>query len=1152
MSASQFIQMLESKGLLDPESILELQKMVEQSKVRVTPEALARILVENGQLTRFQATKLVTELKELQEAQANNKAASSASNAQKKSDNDSVEDLLPTDDVEVVDVVDVVEEVIEAPLVDVVEVTQQASSSAGKSKSRKSKSVDSFADESLKDVAMAKAPVVKSKPEKSPWESFGIIGMGFIVLLLLTLLVPLYIWFSAGNAKEAWEIADSFYKNRDYERASKQFEKFAADFPTDENASLAKVKATMSKVREASEKNADPSVGLKAAQEELPKIVNEAGMSNMRVEITDVLLRIAEKFIARADNTAGIEDRKNLVAAMNQQMDLIRDPRYVGTQERTQNELRIRRIEEDQQRVVREIQQSQDLDSTVASMTTTLGEKDVNKTYELRKDLVKKYPVLDQNSKLRDLMLQATEIQKGLVAKSNAVPMIQDSVTSLAAPTALLTSRVGNPIDSNPEDIAFLRVKGSVVAIAVADGRVVWRKFMGRDWTGEPKRLAATADSDTIVSVASRGTVSRLAAKDGSVVWESKFPETIHEPSIDGDDVFVTTTGGSIHCLDAISGQPRWSKKIPQPIDVTTGGAPGKRKRYLVGNHSNLYVLSRGNGECDEVVYIGHNPGTIAVPPIWVLNQLILFENAGPDHSLMKVYSTNDDGTELKQAQAPVRFKGHVVVEPQVEGRRLAVATNLGEIAILDVEVTNPKDKVFKMVNLVSNESVPKATWPLMSGTDLWLASNRLAYFQIQITGQKLNSIWLKEDLDEFTARPMKLGDVILHSRVVRGNSGVRVAAINPKTGDAYWEADIGSPVAALSPSPQGIVAVTSQAATFNVADDAFASDNASLKATMSIENMGRNQRSMTFANPVPLADGRSLLLNSAQGSQMLLIDPARKTNSTSKLVVLDLAGSFPSAESITVGNSILVPLENAQLVLLDPENGKQIGTAFQPTISAGERPVWVNPVLLSDKQSVVIADQRRNLYKLSTGKQLRLLNAQPLERGIKGRIDVINDVAVGLSPGPSGDFLDFYECGEFKKISSLNFEGRFAWGPYAVANSNQSIGLALSDIEGLVAFSSEGKLLWSQPMPQTVLIGKPIFDESDILLASTTGELIRVSATDGKLIAKTTAGEPISGTPLITPKGLLVPGDEGTLLRVSLPLENTLGNNSASTEANR
>jgi outer membrane protein assembly factor BamB len=1153
MSASQFIQMLENKGLLDPESIVELQKMVEQSKVRVTPEALARILVENGQLTRFQATKLVTELKDQQQADVANKAASSRPpNATKKPTNaDSVEDLLPPEEIEQV-VVEEVQEVFGDSVAEVVEVVEATETPSAKSRRKNANQTGALLDDGLKDVAIAKAPVMKNKPEKSPWESFGIVGMGFIVLLLLTLFVPLYIWFTQVGAKESWETAEEFYKNRDYERAAKQYEQFASGFPADENSSAAKVKAILARVREASEKNADPSVGLKAAQEELPKVVNEAGMSNMRVEVTDVLLRIAEKFISKADNTAGIQDRKTLLTAMNEQMDLIRDPRYVGTQERTQNELRIRRIEEDQQRVVREIQQSEDLDTTVASMTGTLEAKDVLKTYELRRELVKKYPILEENTKLRELMLQATGIQRSSVAKSNAVPIIQDSVSASAAPTALLTSRVGNPIDSNPEDIAFLRVKGSAIAIAVANGQVLWRKFIGRDWTGEPKRLAATSDSDAIVAVASRGTVSRLAAKDGSVVWESKFPEPILEPAIDGDDIFVATTAGNVHCLDAISGQPRWSKKIPQSVDVGTGGSPGKRKRYLVANHSNLYVLSRGNGECDEVVYLGHNPGTIAVAPIWVLNQLILFENAGPDHCLMRVYSTNDEGTELKMAQPPVRFRGHVVVEPQVEGRRLAVATNLGEIAILDVEVTNPKEKVTKMVNLVSNEAAPKVTWPLMSGTDLWLASNRLAYFQIQITGQKLNSVWLKEDLDEFTARPIKLGDVILHSRVVRGNTGVRVAAINPKTGDAYWEADIGNPVASLSPGPQGLVAVTSQAATFNVLDDAFATESISLKPILAIENMGRNQRSMTFANPIPLADGRSLILNSAQGSQVLLVDPARKSTTTSKLVVLDLGGSYPIAESIAVGTSILVPLENAQLMMLDPENGKQIGTAFQPTISAGERPVWMNPVLLSDKQSVVIADQRRNLYKLSTGKQLRLLNAQPLERGIKGRIDVINDVAVGLSPGPSGDFLDFYECGEFKKIGTLSFEGRFAWGPYAASNKSQSIGLALSDIEGLVAFNSQGKQLWNIPMPRTVLVGKPILDESDILLASTTGELIRVSIADGKIVAKTTAGEPISGTPLVTPQGLLVPGDEGTVLRVKLPLENTSSASSANGEANR
>jgi len=1137
MSASQFIQMLESKGLLDPESIKELQHLVEQSKVRVTPEALARILVENGQLTRFQATKLVTELKE----QADPSLGGKSSPASKPSNSSgSVEDLLPPDESEIEEVV----EVIEDPVEEVVEVVEAVESTSTKSNKKRSKSSSSVEDRNPAD-AFAEAARVKpiqasTQPEKSPWETFGIVGVGFLVLLLLVLFVPLYIWFSKGSAKEAWEMAEASYTNRDYDRASKAYEQFADTFPSDENASTARVKSVLAKVREASEKNADPTVGLKAAQEELPRIANEPSIAALRVDITDNLLKLAEKFITKADNTSGVADRKNLVAQMNQQMDLIRDPRFVGTQERTQNELRIRRIEEDQQRVVRDIQQTEDLNVVVENMTASVAAKDVVKTYDLRRDLVRKYPILEQNNKLRDLMLQATEIQRGLVEKSSKAfaPNDEPANGKLVAPTALLSSRVGNKIDTVGDEIAILRIKGSVVALKVATGEVVWRKFIGRDWISEPKRVSPTFDSDAILSVNSRGSITRIAAADGAQVWESKFSEPILDPSIDGDDIFVTTVGGTIHCLDVITGQSRWAKKIPQPIEVGVGGANGKRKRYVLGNHSNLYVLSRGNGECDEVVYIGHNPGSIAVPPIWVLNQVILFENAGPDHCLMRVYSTNDEGTELKLGQAPVRFKGHVVVEPQVEGRRLAVTTNLGEVAILDVEVTNPKEKVFKMVNLVSNEAAPKTVWPLMAGTDLWLASNRLAYFQIQITGQKLNSMWLKEDLDEFTARPTKIGDVILHSRVVRGNSGVRVAAIDPKSGDAQWEADIGNPVASLSTGPQGIVAVTSQAATFNVADSAFAAESSKLSSTLAVENMGRNQRSMMFSSAINLADGRKLLLNSAQGSQLLLIDPAKKGSSLSKLVVLDLGGSYPIAEATTVGNAVVLPLENAQLLMLDPDTGKQIGTAFQPTISAGERPVWMNPVLLNDKQSIVIADQKRNLYKLSTGKQLRLLNNKPLERAIQGRMDVIDDVVVGLSPGASGDFLDFYESAEFKKVASLTFEGLFAWGPYTASNDSQSIGLAFSDIEGLVAFNSQGKLLWSLPMPQTVLTGKPLLDGSDVLVASTTGNLYRISVADGKLVAQTSVGEPVSGTPWIASDSLLVPGDEGSILRLPLAFE--------------
>ena len=134
MAASQFIALLESRGLLDPEIIEELHRQVEQSKGRVTPEAIAKLLVENGQLTRFQATKLVTELNE---ATAGTRPDPSLALRGGRpiepippDDHDSVEDLLPNDMVQVDEVAEV--EVIDDP-VEVIEVVDVGS----KSKSRR-------------------------------------------------------------------------------------------------------------------------------------------------------------------------------------------------------------------------------------------------------------------------------------------------------------------------------------------------------------------------------------------------------------------------------------------------------------------------------------------------------------------------------------------------------------------------------------------------------------------------------------------------------------------------------------------------------------------------------------------------------------------------------------------------------------------------------------------------------------------------------------------------------------------------------------------------------------------------------------------------------------------------------------------------------
>lgn len=1127
MAASQFIALLESRGLLDPEIIEELHRQVEQSKGRVTPEAIAKLLVENGQLTRFQATKLVTELNEATAATRPDPSLALRGGRPIEpipDDHDSVEDLLPNDMVQVDEVADV--EVIDEPI-EVIEVVDVES----KRKSRRKRKVEAFRELEELPRRVVRDTTVK---KKNAWESYRILGYGFIVALLLILLIPLLGWLFKGSADEAWTSAEEAYKARDYEKAAKSFGDFGKNNTSDSRVSQSKVMVGLAKIRQDAEKAADPMVALKACQEILPTIASESALNELRGDVTDTLLRISEKFVMKIESTSSIADRKTLIEKMNQQLELVRDPRYVGTQERTQNELRIKKIEEDQSRLLRDIVRGEDLAFTLVAMTSAVEAKDVSKTYESRRALLRKYPQLQSDAKLNDLLGQATGLQQSLVVAAPKSPqMNNEPATTNSANSVLLVGRKAPGLDGENGSTIYLRVEGSVVAMNAGNGKVIWRQHIGTDWTGEPKRLLAVGDSDVLVSVPEQGVLRRLAAADGSLVWEARMNGRLVSPTIDTDVILVPTVSGEVFCLDAATGQSRWGKKFPQAIDVGIGGSNSKQKRYVLGNHSNLYAISRASGQCEEVVYVGHAPSTIAVPPIWILNQLVIFENDGSDYCTMRVFSTNDDGLNIKPAQNPITLRGHVVTEPQMDGRRLAVATNLGETAILDVEPTNPKNKVFKLISLIENETSPKTTWPLMVGNDLWLASTRLIYYQVQVTSQKLNRQWLREDGDQFTNRPIKADDYVIHSRVVRGNLGVRVTAMKPGTGDPVWESDVGVPVTSLSTDGKGFVAVTAQGAVYLVDGKSF-SDKQPLDP---VENLGRNQRSTIFLTPFALKDSRIGLLNQAKGNQLLIIDPSKRTTSPSKILAMDLGEAFPSGEAVSVSSgAILVPLDSAQIAMIDPEKGKMIGTPFQPSIQAGERPKWLNPVLMADKQTVIVADQQRYMYKLSTGKQLRIITSQSLEKPLKGRLAIINDVVVGVSANASGDQLDFYDSNELKRIANVPVEGRFSWGPYVLESPNGNVVLALSDIDGLIGCNDAGKKLWTLPLEKVVLVGNPSLVENDCLLATTNGELIRLSMTDGSVVARVQVGEPISGPPLILPQGLLVPCDEGLILTVPVP----------------
>ncbi len=91
--AKKFIDLLEEQGLLDEDIIVELRRQVAESRTRMTPEIIAKLLVDNEQLTKFQATKLIGKLKESSSA-SNSPAPKDVGERNKQADDEL--DLAPT------------------------------------------------------------------------------------------------------------------------------------------------------------------------------------------------------------------------------------------------------------------------------------------------------------------------------------------------------------------------------------------------------------------------------------------------------------------------------------------------------------------------------------------------------------------------------------------------------------------------------------------------------------------------------------------------------------------------------------------------------------------------------------------------------------------------------------------------------------------------------------------------------------------------------------------------------------------------------------------------------------------------------------------------------------------------------------------------
>lgn len=1144
-TAKQFLDLLESQQLLAPDILGELRRQVGESKSRLTSELIARLLVDNGHLTKFQATKLIAELnvvspkgpatstkppsddlgfaEDLPASQRSSNSADAPSHVAKVFLDDDGGDKSEEQPIDVVPVGVVPTEMTPVEVVPLVPGVKQGRLSGTKNK-RSSTADTGSADSPPGKPLRAHRVSAPQTSKANPYDSFRILGVALLLALVLVAGFFLVNHFWRGNADQRLQAADSAYEQRSYESATLAYREFAKVFPANEKASYAKVRAALAAIRQDAEGAPDPRLGLETALKSLPGLIGEAALGEQQSDLAGVLIALAVKFNERADRTQDMAARKLLMSDMDKLLELINDPQFVGTNQRNQQAPTLSRMQEDRDRILREINRDEELASALSDIDVKLAAQDVSGAYEIRKTLINRYPLLETNQGLAERVQQATLLERSLVKPSSLdIKLTATTPQTFVGRSFILANRTGPSAPSLKGQVVFVKAKGSVYGLDGENGQILWRHFVGQYFPSQPLRIGEN-DADAIVSQPEQGILSRLTGSNGESKWSANLGAAIHNPTLAGEELLVATLEGTVVRLDATTGQLMWAVQLPQAAATSPTTSPASAgenlQLYVPADHSNLFVLSRADGTCSEVFYLGHRSGSLAVPPIWLLGQLFIFENINSKSAKIRILSTTSDGLELQEAQRPLVMDGNIVTPPQIDGRRLVVQSDLGQIKVLDIEPTAKMQRVSELATLPKNSSQPKKSWLFAENNRVWVADQQLMRIDVQVATLSMSHAWLKHDGDRFVSPLQRLGNTLIHARTLRGTRGIRIGAADAESGEVYWETDLAVPVTYIGSSGTGYEAVNSSALLYALGNKPI--------RTEADENPGRGKAEMLYEHPTTLSDGRVVLMNSSRTNQLAVISA---TAPKIKLLSANFGTAQATCPPIAVGDKLAIGLDSGQMVLVDVASAAIAGTPYQPAVQAGQKMRWNTPVYLPSTQSLIVANDVPSLTSLGIGDGLKMLNEVALDDALVGPLIALGDQVCAVATTDAGDMLQFFDPTNLQKGAKWPLPSRLVSGPYATEQ-----GCLLQTDGKLALISPQGQPLWTIDFPASQLVSGPLVSGTNWSLATQSGQVWVLNASDGQVVGQADVGQPLSSPLVQLGPNLLLGSDEGAVLALPIP----------------
>lgn len=969
-------------------------------------------------------------------------------------------------------------------------------------------------------------PNEKRDVTKYDWGSKLIMIVSVLVILLVIAAGVLFFLLTRRSGDEALASADADYNSGSYSQAKHKFDEFLKNHPGHSGASQSRVRKGLCELRLAIDNAKDWSKAFQVCKKVVKEISSEEKFVEAQADLAGMLPKIAEGLSLQAAS----EQSEKLIKECRECLALI--AKYVPKKITPLDKLA--EIEKSLDLTARDLVKGESLSVALKEIRQAISKGQVQQGYDVHKALVKNYPYLAVNSKLREALHELTAAEQKLVqVDATPRPPLTDEVeTSVTATGAVANQTVTGTAVGVDGYVIYTIAGGAAYGLDAVTGKALWRRPVGMDSVFPPLAVSPDAGSDCILVDTTRHEVLRVGGKDGALRW--RFPlggPCGAAPILVRGNLLVPTRAGQIFKIDVESGTCQAVIQLPQALRVSTAVGSSGKLYYQLGDHSNLYVLDAETNQCLEVIYAGHEPDSVLVPPLVVGRYIFLADNNSANNSLLRILLTDLKGLNASPLP-PMPLQGHVFVPPQVSGRTMFVATDRGGLYSFEMVAPsdNPEESIsevlVKVAEKPADDVAPLVRYYLMRDSRLWLAGKDLTKYDIESARGKLSPKWMKNEGDSFLQSPQAIGGVVFHARTKGTLPGVAVAAITADTGDPIWETHLAAPPAgAMIVDPEGSrVAVLSGAgALYEASVDELQGAKILPSASASSMYGGFAQAS----HPTALENERLAFVAGGDRKRILIVEPA---GSAVRLRWMDQPDALASS-TLALASGVLTLSDVGQVLVVNPNDGTTLVAPFQPRLEGGRQFHWGSPIRVGEND-VLVCDGLSTLYRLSIAQQPRPHLMEAARAQLTQPIVSPLAVDAGIAHGVDGNGrLLMFQLPDLAQIGEHELGSAPTWGPIAVGG--QVLVATLGD--ELLAFSN-GKLVWKTSLKFGPLAGEPLLVQGELLLATQAGIVERVNSASGKIVGQVDLGQPLAAGPFPWKDHLLLVAHDGSLLVSARP----------------